>query len=403
MMDYEQANKALLSFSGYSSALPPIINSEILTLFRGVSVPDRPMRGPERSGLEQNCELSLSVLHQFTLNSPHESAVALLRAAVRDETQFALYLRNFDLGALPAGPRIPVEVLQDHVVIQQDFVVKMQDDEFQSSLREHVTPKLPVIAVENAVFEFHRDSCLPRLSLPGSAWENVVSRLVGSAAIIIVFVDSLTPGLSAELAMIRAAHRQLSTIVVFANDDLPNTTFDDLPIIATWDISHASQLLSDAMARVYPLQGALRLDLAGLTLTRPRPPEHVKRAADTLIRLAFSSAGHEIQVNGSVDEAIDNLIAAIAASFWSDNVAARGVAYKRLAMAQHQERKLYLASSNLQRFLDLVERSESTGADLPPVLFGLEDLVHKLEQSKDDPRICRLVARFVALQRLAGM
>jgi hypothetical protein len=379
-MDAASVQAILSSFGGYSPTLPPIINSAILELFRGASDPHRPMSGPDRQLLERNFEVSISVLHPFVLASPHDRAMAVIGRAVRGGDPFALYLRNFDLGAAEAGPRTLVESGGERGLFEQFFVVKMDDQNFQTVLQRDVEPLIPLLAIENGVFEFRTEGDLPRLRLPSQSWQEVVRKLIASAALILVYIDKETPGVSAELAMIRDAARQTHTIIIKALATAER--LGDFPSIIDWDDERGPSLLAEALQQMQPFEAAAPLALLPADVPRPETPPVVSRGADALIDLAFTAAGRAIQMGGSLVEATDALVVAIAASFWNANVLARSVAYKRLAMVQHERRQVGYARANLERFLDIVEdRGRTSGEHLLPVLAGLEPLVDELRMT----------------------
>jgi hypothetical protein len=400
-VDLRIAYSLLASFSAYSPALPPIINSSILELFRGATDPQRPLGGVEREQLERNFEISLRVLHQFAQNSPHDRAVALVETIRLRQLPFALYLRSFDLGARPAGAPTEISTGVNAGMSEQTYVVRMEDHRFQRVLQERIVPTIAVLAVENETFEFHIEGDLPRLRLSGVMWPYVVRKLIDSAAMILLFLQNITPGVEMELSMLRSAKRQAKTVIITATLDESKDQLRDFPVFVRWDEGEQPQReLINVVMGMGPYSNHADLDLESQLLPpRPLLPA-VRDGAEALVDLALTEAGREMQQNGSNIVAHDALVAAIAASLWSQKVLARGVAYKRLAMLQLEQGKVDFARLNMARFLDIVEsQSRDSGKDLAPVLAGLERLVQTLEGvDRNEPT----AVRFRLLERKAN-
>jgi hypothetical protein len=379
VVDIDRVNALLESFSGYSPALPPVINSFILQLFRGATDPQRPVSGSERQTLEVNFETTLTVLHQFAQNSPHDRAVALVQSIAATQTPFGLYLRSFELGARPASDRMPIEAGQSAGKFEQYFVINMDDYNLQATIQRRIAPIVPVLGVENDTFDFHVENDLPRLRLSSVIWPYIVRKLADSAALIIVYLQRLTPGIEVELSMLRQAGRQSRTIVVTNADADIQGALGDFPVAFEWSES-GEQALVDAVEAMRPFSNSMSLELDSQVLPRRPILPFVREGADALVDLALTEAGREIQMRGSSVVAYDALVAAIAASFWSGNALVRSVAYKRLAMLQLEQHRLNHARSNLERFLDVVEAGDrDSGRNLGPVLAGLEPLVEVLK------------------------
>ena len=77
VMNAAQARALLHGFSGYSPALPPIINSMILELYLAARDPARPQSGPGREALNRHYSLSFEAIHRHFVRSTHELAVSI--------------------------------------------------------------------------------------------------------------------------------------------------------------------------------------------------------------------------------------------------------------------------------------------------------------------------------------
>ena len=57
---------------------------------------------------------------------------------------------------------------------------------------------------------------LPRLLLPNEHWQSVVEELIRAAAIVMVEIDRMAPGVLAELAIIERVGREQDTLIVIS-------------------------------------------------------------------------------------------------------------------------------------------------------------------------------------------
>lgn len=270
------------------------------------------------------------------------------------------------------------------------FVIKMDDHNFQRMLQRRIAPIVAVLGVENETFDFHIENDLPRLRLSSVMWQFIVRKLVDSAAVIIVYVERITPGIETELAMLRQAERQSNTIVATSADAHVEGALSDFPVVFEWGESREQQIV-DLVERRRPFSNRVPLELDSQLLPRRPILPFVRSGADALVDMALTEAGRAIQSRGSAIVASDALVAAIAASLWSGNVLARGVAYKRLAMLQFEQHKLDYARANLLRFLDVVEvGDQQKGKSLLPVLAGLGPLIQVLrDHDQEDSSVRR--------------
>jgi hypothetical protein len=284
-------------------------------------------------------------------------------------------------------------------MLEQTFIINMDDNNFQRMLQRRIAPIVAVVGVENDTFDLHVENDLPRFRLSSVIWPYIVRKLIDSAALIIVYVQRLTPGIEKELSMLRQAGRQADTIVATSHDAHVDGALSDFPVVFEWDESREQQIV-DLVERRRPFSNRMPLDLDSQLLPRRPILPFVRSGADALVDMALTEAGREIQSRGSAVVASDALVAAIAASLWSGNVLARGVAYKRLAMLQFEQHKLNYARANLLRFLDVVEvGDQQKGKSLLPVLAGLGPLIQTL---RDHDQTDSTVRRYEALLNAAA-
>ncbi|HEX2210443.1 MAG TPA: hypothetical protein VHG93_22380 [Longimicrobium sp.] len=394
-MDGQLAGALLFGFSGYSPALPPIINSAILTLYLGVRDPDRARAGPDRELLEQNCEVSLEYLHRFFENDPHERARQVVQSAMERGSPFGLYLRSFAFGARAGQPESAIEEIDgiaDAEVITT--TMRMKDDSLQRAIVEHLAALVPVVAVTNPALELRRQGGLPRLAL-GDDWQEVVEKLVRNAAVILLYLDDEpSAGVATEMELIRQAGRQASTIVLVADPAATACPPDFTRVVPRReeDIATLRAAVAGVLARHAP-RAPERFSLPA----PPGPPAALAEHCDAIINMGLLAAGEQVRT-GSALAATDDLMAVIAMSFWAGNAAARAVAFAKLAVLQHQQGRVRYAVANLERALDLLERLAPV-AETPAGLIGeLSGLRAELERQRHVARAEALLDRLRALE-----
>jgi hypothetical protein len=389
-MNASIARALLHGFSGISPVLPPIINSMILQLYLAARDPARPRSGAEREALEANFSLALHTLHHHFEKSTHDAAVAIVMKAWKQHGPFALYLRSHSFGARIGEPKAGESGF--NIVDTHD---PMEDERFQTWLVEQVVPRIPVVAVENPVLELRHDRSLPRLSLTHESWQSVVAPLISAAAMIFMYVGPITDGIRWEIETVRTANRQRSTILV-CPDPIVGINVSDFPVAIAWRVGRASAMALAAVQAVPEDENVryLELDLP----PAPSPPPDVSNHTDAIANMGLL-AGRGMIENGLFMEAVDALVASVAASFWSQNVHARAFGYRYLASAFVRRANSQYAIENLDRAADLFERfARDHAASVAEVVRDINEFDEIFASLSGVARVGRLHARLVTLQ-----
>ena len=123
---------------------------------------------------------------------------------------FGIFLRNFDAeGSMRKGSGAPEPIRVNLQLASQSAIEK--------KLVATLGAKLPLVGVgNNAPLRPDFQQMLPRLLLPNEHWQQVVEELIGAAAIVVVDVIRLTPGVLWELETIERLGKQNDTVVILS-------------------------------------------------------------------------------------------------------------------------------------------------------------------------------------------
>jgi hypothetical protein len=123
---------------------------------------------------------------------------------------FGIFLRNFDAeGSVMKGSGAPEPIRVNLQLTSQSAIEK--------KLVATLGAKLPLVGVgNNAPLRPDFQQQLPRLLLPNQHWQQVVEELIRAAAIIVVDVIRLTPGVLWELETIERLGKQNDTVVTLS-------------------------------------------------------------------------------------------------------------------------------------------------------------------------------------------
>ncbi|MFD2093557.1 tetratricopeptide repeat protein [Blastococcus deserti] len=169
-----------------------------------------------REVAEEYIAVQRRLLHEYdeVNEAAHDAAVAVLWDFRDRGRPFGLLLRNFDLESyvaeggegrlLALGGQGPSTV--------------------ETHLMRRLAPRLPLLGVSNPEHLLDRQlgfeaDIMPRLEIAGEEWLDRVTDLVTHAALVVVAAHHLTPGLHAELEVIRAQLREKETVVVLTVPD----------------------------------------------------------------------------------------------------------------------------------------------------------------------------------------
>lgn len=416
-------------FTPYSPTLPPSINYALLLLMQEAVAPATPEE--ERAQLELNRALAFDLLHRHFESRTHERARAIIKEAWERQGPFCLYLRNFALGGVNTEPFDDAEETLEPGGGNVLTIASMADVRLQIALAKHVAARVPVVGVENPSYDSRGGNTLPKLSLSDVSWRAVVRKLIAAAECIILFYDRPSAGVSIELDMIRRARRQPATVVVLPSGELSAglefvnsireraadvltsgldepISFDkpgesnevkiegppDFPVGVRWDESpRAVRLLKDAIVRLPPQKGHVRFSKRAPVPRAPGPPKGLKDWAEVSGTSYGILAADEI-TKGDLTRAEDLLAARIAVSFWGDDLAARSDTFLWLGYVQLCQGKLQYAVENMERALDILERSPADAAYRSGML---RDMSSDLEQYREHRRVRALLKRISRL------
>jgi len=160
----------------------------------------------EAAGLSEG----LDTLNAVAAES-HATAAKVLEHYWRDDEPFGLFLRNFaseaqDVALPSEGSDFP---LRAGYAVPTDWV--------EQSILAAVGPQLPVISVINPSPVAIGERTIPKLELRNEIWEIAVKILIRSAALILMKLDQLTPGVMTEVQTILNEGRQAATVLVVSS------------------------------------------------------------------------------------------------------------------------------------------------------------------------------------------
>ena len=142
----------------------------------------------------------------------HARAVAIVTAHRQRVEPFALFLRNFDLEAHERTGRGP----EGEQLIAFSESLQRVESALGAALRDRV----PVVAIANPrLSRPDYQHAFPKLELPNHMWRAVLQELVAGAALIVMQVTELTPGVMTELQTILHHGRQAVTILLVSEDE----------------------------------------------------------------------------------------------------------------------------------------------------------------------------------------
>lgn len=424
----------MLPFNGHSPILPFVINYALLVLYQESFnlPPDLP--DDERMSIDMGRSVTLFTLHQHFEAQTHEQAVEIIKGAWGRHSRFGLYLRNFSLGAqnttLPDGEEAEGAGGGDVV-----SMISMVDVRLQNAIVKHISPELPFVGIENPSYDPRHDGTLPKLSLLDDAWPKVVRQLIAAAEVILLCYDRPSPGVSAELGLIRKLGRQQATVVIqpageaassqnlmtslrrqaqtygaFIEDPReamaagappapPN--LGDFTNVVLWDERAGSlRRLKKAVCEITPQHGRVRFTKRAPAPAAPRPPSELELLADSIIQDGLTLAGEKFR-RGNPVLAEDILTTCLAWSFWGDIAEARAVLFLSLAAIQLRQEKVRYAAENIRRALDIVERLRSP--DLPTLLETFKDVAAGIKRYGDNSVARKILKRVKELQAAADV
>ncbi len=139
----------------------------------------------------------------------HDAAVHVIWECITYGEPFVLFLRNFDVET-PTSRSARMGVAS-----------MLGASEVEPALARAFDGVLPLLGLANPLNRLPMIgspgvSPVPKLELRTDSWEEHVSRLVALAHLIVVEIDTLSPGVGRELELIRAAGKQERTVLIFA-------------------------------------------------------------------------------------------------------------------------------------------------------------------------------------------
>ncbi len=160
----------------------------------------------------------------------HVNALQVLEAYWRDHKPFALFLRSFDLEASQVQ-LTPTQA--DYVPVRS---INMQYTKVEETVAEILDDRLSAVGIWNpqAIEAPDIQRRIPKLEIRDAYWEYVLRALLKLASLIVMHMDTLTPGVETELNAIRKEGKDGVSIII-----LPDPTGED---------EHA---LGDYVAAVY--------------------------------------------------------------------------------------------------------------------------------------------------------
>jgi hypothetical protein len=174
----------------------------------------------------------------------HAEAMRDLERALRHRLPWALYLRNFDhaneIRVLGEPITYEDENSEHTTVIMPQISYSLVDHKIMQLFGEGVIavcdPKLNIA---------HRRTPIPMLSLGGANWLDVVGRLAQRCTRTVMLLDELTPGVQAELDLLRQFRAAERTLIVSGNAFrtgkavLPEAVTASFPHVVDWiDFGH---------------------------------------------------------------------------------------------------------------------------------------------------------------------
>ncbi len=356
--------------------------------------PGRPRSPSERVALEVRRDGHFDLLHKEFERRLHERAVKIIELAWFEHSPFCLYLRNFGLGAQTSRREISKTSEPGEFLFEAETVDRMFDARFQSALADHVQARIPVVAVENPALDW---PWTPRLRITDPAWQPVVADLIAAADVIILYFEKASPGVGEEIALIRSAGRQSSTVVV-SSVFAASYDLSDFPTIVRWDDENQNpEALLAAMDAISEKPASKSYAPAAPTPPAPQPPKSIRTEAELVIDAGLELAGWQFR-KGKLIDMEDRLAICAAMSFWGDIPEVRAVIWIQMARSQLQRSLKVQAIANLERALDVCERLQSSSTPTKSAMRSLfRDIPRRLSRYKEGRRVAALLARIEAI------
>lgn len=390
-----------------------------LSLLLAVSTPGSPQREAAPAGTLSPMRLAvLATLEQQQARwraCGHEVAERIVRTAAVEGRPFGLYLRNFVLGATaqPGG--------RDERGSQRVMTfVSPTDTRMQSWLGERAGAKVPFVSVANRAAVL---GSLPRFELSNQDWQAGAGTLIEHAGATVLFFLTRTPGVAAEIDMLRAAGAQERTLVIVQDDDPRDDRFsrvmlelfgegvepavdpssvpepalrlppDDFPFRV--HVDESSDEPGDALrAALDELLGRARPPRSGELPPLP-PPDGPSADALTMARqlsLAWYEEGIRDFQHGDAVAAEDAAVRSIVFSHWARDPLGRGIGLSLLAGVERQ--LLGQPNEAVGAYflaLDVLDPLQSSSADAREVFPSLVDQVATYLEELGDLQRAKLV------------
>lgn len=365
--------------------LPPSIDGVLIDLMRD-SPPNRdPLPLDEQRALDWRRAIALQVAHDFIerRRQGHDQAVEIISKAWQERTAFCLYLRNFGLGARgsESATKSEKEVIKEITQVleegeQKPTFFNSKDPNLQSFLTEQVAPSIPVMAIENPIWDLrgHKGG-VPKLVLDDAEWMSVAKAIVPAAHLIIFYIAHASTGVLTELEILRDAERQADTVILLDSGEADSTALPplmDFPHVLNWDVSESDrQRLVATVEEICSRRVIGVFDKFPQIMGRKGPPEILRRRANYVAHQSYLEAISHIEA-GKFERAEDALVRCLVLCFCSEYSEGRARAFLELARLQyHGRNESSLSRGNYQRAVELYRREapySSSARDILPLV-----------------------------------
>jgi tetratricopeptide (TPR) repeat protein len=136
----------------------------------------------------------------------NEKAAAILDNVITSNSDFVLFLRNFDI--------------EGSITVKGDQVwsVMSGENKFENALADAIGSRFHVLAATNPAALMAGVSRFPELEL-GEQWREELTPLIGSSYLIVLYLEQYSDGVLEELRIIREHQAQTRTVVVICSPD----------------------------------------------------------------------------------------------------------------------------------------------------------------------------------------
>jgi hypothetical protein len=155
-------------------------------------------------------------------NSTHQRALGILRAHLEGGPGFLLFLRNFDLEVVKGqGPKWlagehPVGAKVKYVNVLQSGL-----DEKLGRFADAFPVDLPIVAISDIGDVLaEKPGRIAKLRILSNEWDLVAAMLIGEAAAIVIFIDSISGGTKKELELVAELSAAGKTSALLTNKGL---------------------------------------------------------------------------------------------------------------------------------------------------------------------------------------